>query len=262
MTLAKRIVPCLDVKAGRVVKGVKFEGLRDAGDPVELSSRYRDEGADEVVFLDITASLEKRATMRSLVRSVAASLDIPFTVGGGIRSMGDARLALASGADKVAVNTAALLRPGLITRLADVFGSQCVVVAIDAKRTNDGYRVFSHSATRSAEVDAVAWAQKAAELGAGELLVTSIDRDGTKIGFDCPQTAAVSRAVSIPVIASGGAGSLDHFVEVFTEGRADAALAASIFHYAETSVRSLKQHLQQRGISVRLLNHEGNGGEA
>jgi len=251
MTLAKRIVPCLDVKAGRVVKGVNFEGLKDAGDPVELSSRYRDEGADEVVFLDITASLEKRTTIRSLVRSVAASLDIPFTVGGGIRSMGDARLALASGADKVAVNTAALLRPGLITRLADVFGSQCVVVAIDAKRTNEGYMVFSHSATRSAEVDAVAWAQKAAELGAGELLVTSIDRDGTKIGYDIELLRAITQRVRVPVIASGGAGTLKHFLEALTEGGCDAALAASLFHYRQLTVRQVKDYLAANGIVVR-----------
>jgi cyclase len=251
MTLAKRIVPCLDVKSGRVVKGVKFEGLRDAGDPVELSSRYRDEGADEVVFLDITASLEKRATIRSLVRSVAASLDIPFTVGGGIRSMSDARLALASGADKVAVNTAALERPALITKLADVFGSQCVVVAIDAKRVGDGYQVFSHSATRAANVDAVAWAQKAAELGAGELLVTSIDRDGTKIGFDTGLLRSITQKVRIPVIASGGAGTLKHFLEAFVDGGCDAALAASLFHYRELTIKQVKDYLAANGIVVR-----------
>jgi imidazole glycerol-phosphate synthase subunit HisF len=233
------------------VKGVKFEGLKDAGDPVELSSRYRDEGADEVVFLDITASLEKRTTMRSLVRSLAAGLDIPFTVGGGIRSMGDARLALASGADKVAVNTAALQRPGLITRLADVFGSQCVVVAIDAKRTGGGYRVFSHSATRAAEVDAVAWAQKAAELGAGELLVTSIDRDGTRAGYDIELLRAITQKVNVPVIASGGAGTLEHFYEALTSGGCDAALAASLFHYRELTVGQVKDYLQAKGVVVR-----------
>ena len=251
MTLAKRVVPCLDVKDGRVVKGVKFEGLRDAGDPVELSTRYRDEGADEVVFLDITASLEKRATMRSLARSVAASLDIPFTVGGGIRTMGDARLALASGADKVAVNTAALQRPGLITRLADVFGSQCVVVAIDAKRAREGYRVFSHSATKSADLDAVEWAKKAAELGAGELLVTSIDRDGTRSGYDTELLRSITQAVRVPVIASGGAGELRHFLEAFAEGGCDAALAASLFHYREVSVRQVKDYLAANGVVVR-----------
>jgi len=251
MTLAKRIVPCLDVKTGRVVKGVKFDGLRDAGDPVELSSRYRDEGADEVVFLDITASLEKRATIRSLVRSVAANLDIPFTVGGGIRSMADARLALSSGADKVAVNTAALRSPGLVTELADVFGSQCVVVAIDAKKANGGYRVFSHSATRSAEVDAVAWAQKAAELGAGELLVTSIDRDGTKMGYDIELLRSITKKVRIPVIASGGAGILKHFLEALVDGGCDAALAASLFHYRELTVKQVKDYLAANGVVVR-----------
>jgi len=255
MTLAKRIVPCLDVKDGRVVKGVKFEGLRDAGDPVELSTRYRDEGADEVVFLDITASLEKRKTIRSLVRSVAASLDIPFTVGGGIRSMADARLILASGADKVAVNTAALRDPSLITRLADVFGSQCVVVAIDAKRAKGEsgmeYEVFSHSATRTAKVDAVAWAKKAAELGAGELLVTSIDRDGTKIGYDTQLLSAITRTVGVPVVASGGAGKLEHFYEALSEAGCDAALAASLFHYRELTVRQVKDYLAARGVVVR-----------
>ncbi len=251
MTLAKRIVPCLDVKSGRVVKGVNFEGLMDAGDPVELASRYRDEGADEVVFLDITASLEKRATIRSLVRNVAASLDIPFTVGGGIRSMSDARLALASGADKVAVNTAALKRPGLITKLADVFGSQCVMVAIDAKRVRDGYQVFSHSATRAAGIDAVAWAQKVAELGAGELLITSIDRDGTKIGYDIGLLRSITQKVRIPVIASGGAGTLKHFLEAFVDGGCDAALAASLFHYRELTVKQVKDYLAANGVVVR-----------
>ncbi|MDG6915014.1 MAG: imidazole glycerol phosphate synthase subunit HisF [Nitrososphaerota archaeon] len=251
MTLAKRVVPCLDVKAGRVVKGVRFAGLRDAGDPVELSSRYRDEGADEVVFLDVTASLEKRATMRSLVRGVAASLDIPFTVGGGIRSMADARLALASGADKVAVNTAALRDPRLITRLADVFGSQCVVVAIDAKRTERGYRVFSHSATRAVEVDAVEWAQRAAELGAGELLVTSIDRDGTRSGYDVELLRSVSSRVGVPVIASGGAGRLEHFLEAVVGGGCDAVLAASLFHYRELTVGQVKDYLAANGVVVR-----------
>jgi cyclase len=271
MTLAKRIVPCLDVKEGRVVKGVNFEGLRDAGDPVELSSRYRDEGADEVVFLDITASLEKRKTIRSLVRGVAASLDIPFTVGGGIRSMSDARLVLASGADKVAVNTAALLDQDLITRLADVFGSQCVVVAIDAKRRpkagaggnreeeeKEGgghearYEVFSHSATkRMAKIDAVAWAERAAELGAGELLVTSIDRDGTKLGYDVELLRAITSKVSVPVVASGGCGALEHFYQALGEAGCDAALAASLFHYRELTVRQVKDYLKAKGLVVR-----------
>jgi imidazole glycerol-phosphate synthase subunit HisF len=268
MTLAKRIVPCLDVKEGRVVKGVKFEGLRDAGDPVELASRYRDEGADEVVFLDITASLEKRETIRSLVRGVAESLDIPFTVGGGIRSMADARLVLASGADKVAVNTAALQDPGLITRLADVFGSQCVVVAIDAKRkTKAGgratgsedappptaeYEVFSHSATQKmAKMDAVAWAEKAAGLGAGELLVTSIDRDGTKLGYDLELLRAITSKVNVPVVASGGCGALEHFFQALDQAGCDAALAASLFHYRELTVRQVKDYLEAKGVVVR-----------
>ena len=251
MTLAKRIVPCLDVKEGRVVKGVKFEGLRDAGDPVELSTRYRDEGADEVVFLDITASLEKRATIRSLVRSVAASLDIPFTVGGGIRTMSDARLALCSGADKIAVNTAAIERPTLISRLARVFGSQCVVLAIDARRRGDVYQVFSHSATRSTGLDAVEWAKRGAALGAGELLVTSIDRDGTKKGYDVELLRAVSSSVNVPVVASGGAGMLEHFLEAFRDGGCDAALAASLFHYGELTVGGVKDYLRANGVVVR-----------
>jgi imidazole glycerol-phosphate synthase subunit HisF len=251
MPLAKRIVPCLDVKDGRVVKGVKFEGLRDAGDPVELAVRYRDEGADEVVFLDITASLEKRATLRSLVRTVAVNLDIPFTVGGGIRTMGDARLALCSGADKVAVNTAAIMRPELIRRLADVFGSQCVVLAMDAKRTPGGYEVFSHSATRPTRLGAVQWAKKAESLGAGELLVTSIDRDGTKKGFDVDLLRRITKSVNIPVVASGGAGKLEHFLEAFRDAGCDAALAASLFHYRELTVGQVKDYLGANGVVVR-----------
>jgi cyclase len=251
MPLAKRIVPCLDVKDGRVVKGVKFEGLRDAGDPVELAERYRDDGADEVVFLDITASLEKRATLRSLVRKVAANLDIPFTVGGGIRTMGDARLALCSGADKVAVNTAAIMKPELIRRLADVFGSQCVVLAIDAKKTPTGYQVFSHSATRRTSLGAVEWAREAETLGAGELLVTSIDRDGTRKGFDIELLRMITSSVNIPVVASGGAGRLEHFLEAFRDAGCDAALAASLFHYRELTVGQVKDYLGENGITVR-----------
>ena len=252
MTLAKRIVPCLDVKAGRVVKGVKFEGLRDAGDPVELSSRYRDEGADEVVFLDITASLEKRATMRSLVRSVAASLDIPFTVGGGIRSMSDARLALASGADKVAVNTAALRNPELITKLADVFGSQCVVVAIDAKKGEGrlpGLQPLRDQVGRASTRSRGRGRPRS--LGAGELLVTSIDRDGTKIGYDIGLLRSITQKVRIPVIASGGAGTLKHFLEALVDGGCDAALAASLFHYRELTVKQVKDYLGANGVVVR-----------
>jgi len=254
MTLAKRVVPCLDVKDGRVVKGVRFEGLRDAGDPVELSSRYRDEGADEVVFLDITASLEKRETIKSLVEKVASTLDIPFTVGGGIRSMADARNILASGADKVAVNTAALRDPNLITELADVFGSQCVVVAIDARRAAKGpikYEVFSHSATKTARVDAVEWARTASSKGAGELLVTSIDRDGTKKGYDLELLGAITKSVRIPVVASGGAGKVAHFYEALTKGGCDAALAASLFHYREVTIGEVKDYLQAKGVVVR-----------
>ena len=252
MALAKRIVPCLDVKDGRVVKGVRFEGLRDAGDPVELAERYRDEGADEIVFLDITASLEKRSTLRSLVRRVAADLDIPFTVGGGIRTMSDARLALCSGADKVAVNTAAIQRPALIRRLAEVFGSQCVVLAIDVRKTPDGlYEVFSHSATRPTRLMATDWAKKAEELGAGELLVTSIDRDGTKKGYDVELLRKVTSSVNIPVVASGGAGRLEHFLAAFRDAGCDAALAASLFHYRELTVGEVKDYLGENGVVVR-----------
>jgi len=249
--LAKRIVPCLDVRNGRVVKGVRFEGLKDAGDPVELAQRYRDEGADEIVFLDITASLEKRATLRSLVRRVAANLDIPFTVGGGIWSMSDARLALCSGADKVAVNTAALLKPGLINRLADVFGSQCVVVAIDARRTPRGYEVFSHSATRPTGRGAEEWAKTAEREGAGELLVTSIDRDGTRRGYDLGLLRAITSSVNVPVVASGGAGRLEHFLEAFRDAACDAALAASLFHYRNLTVAQVKDYLRGNGVLVR-----------
>jgi imidazole glycerol-phosphate synthase subunit HisF len=251
MPLAKRVIPCLDVKGGRVVKGVKFEGLRDAGDPVELAERYRDEGADEIVFLDITASLEKRATLRTLVRRVAENLDIPFTVGGGIRTMSDARLVLCSGADKVAVNTAAIEDPRLISRLARVFGSQCVVVAIDAKKVGQKYRVFSHSATRQTDLEAADWAKKVEVLGAGELLVTSVDRDGTKLGYDTKLLKSVTSAVNIPVIASGGAGTLEHFLLALRDARCDAALAASLFHYREVTVKEVKDYLGENGVLVR-----------
>lgn len=230
---------------------MNFEGLRDAGNPVELAERYRDEGADEIVFLDITASLEKRATLRALVRKVAANLDIPFTVGGGIRSMSDARLALVSGADKVAVNTAAIQNPGLITKLADVFGSQCVVVAIDARNKGGRYGVSSHSATRHTELDAVEWAVEAARRGAGELLVTSIDRDGTKKGYDLELLGAITAHVNVPVIASGGAGTLKHFLEALRDANCDAALAASLFHYGELTVRQVKDYLDANGVVVR-----------
>jgi cyclase len=250
--LAKRIIACLDVRDGQVVKGVNFEGLRNAGDPAELARRYNREGIDELVILDITATLERRRALAETIRAVARELFIPLAVGGGIRTEDDAAAAVDAGADKVSLNTAALSRPDLITTLANRYGSQAVIVAIDAKQEGNRFPVFSRSGTTSANRDAVEWAREAEERGAGEILLTSIDRDGTKAGFACGLTAAVSRAVSIPVIASGGAGGLDHFVEVFTAGAADAALAASIFHYAETSVHALKTHLRQHGIPVRL----------
>ena len=250
--LSKRIIACLDVRDGQVVKGIQFEGLRRAGDPAELAARYNREGIDEVVILDITATLEKRRTMAATVAAVAREIFIPLTVGGGIRSEKDAAAAVEAGADKVSLNTAALERPSLITTLADRYGSQAVIVAVDARRVSDRFPVFSHSGTRETERDALEWAREATDRGAGEILLTSIDRDGTRQGFHCEMTAAVSEAVSIPVIASGGAGSIDDFVRVFTEGRADAALAASIFHYAESSVRRLKETLRDNGIPVRL----------
>jgi len=250
--LSKRIIACLDVKNGQVVKGVNFEGLRSAGDPAELARRYNAEGIDELVILDITATIEARQALADTIRRVARELFIPLAVGGGIRSDADAEAAVEAGADKVSLNTAALANPSLITTLADRYGSQAVVVAIDAKQDADRFAVFARSGRRAADRDAVEWAREAESRGAGEILLTSIDRDGTKRGFDCALTAAVSSAVAIPVIASGGAGGLDDFVEVFTAGRADAALAASIFHYAETSVRTLKEHLRAYHIPVRL----------
>jgi imidazole glycerol-phosphate synthase subunit HisF len=250
--LSKRIIACLDVRNGQVVKGINFEGLRSAGDPAELARRYNVEGIDELVILDITATIEARRALADTIRAVARELFIPLAVGGGIRTEADAAAAVEAGADKVSLNTAALADPSLITRLADRYGSQAVLVAIDAKRDLDRFAVYARSGQAPANRDAVEWAREAESRGAGEILLTSIDRDGTKAGFDCPLTAAVSAAVSIPVIASGGAGTLDHFVEVFTAGRADAALAASIFHYAETSVRALKEHLGSVGIPVRL----------
>jgi cyclase len=253
--LSKRIIACLDVRNGQVVKGINFEGLRSAGDPAELARRYNGEGIDELVILDITATLEARRALADTISRVARELFIPLAVGGGIRTEADAAAAVDAGADKVSLNTAALADPSLITAIAARYGSQAVVVAIDAKREapdSDRFSVFARSGKADAGRDAVEWAREAQDRGAGEILLTSIDRDGTKAGFDCALTAAVSSAVSIPVIASGGAGVLDDFVDVFTTGRADAALAASIFHYAETSVRALKQHLQTHGIPVRL----------
>jgi len=250
--LSKRIIACLDVRNGQVVKGVNFEGLRTAGDPAELARRYNVEGIDELVILDITATLEARRALADTIRAVARELFIPLAVGGGIRTEADAAAAVDAGADKVSLNTAALADPSLITALAERYGSQAVVVAIDAKLAGDRFAVYARSGRTPADRDAVEWAREAESRGAGEILLTSIDRDGTKAGFDCPLTAAVSSALSIPVIASGGAGTLEHFVDVFTTGRADAALAASIFHYAETSVASLKQYLRHAGIAVRL----------
>src|SRR5215218_9155375 len=253
--LSKRIIACLDVRDGQVVKGINFGGMRSAGDPAELARRYNVEGIDELVILDITATLERRRALADTIRAVARELFIPLAVGGGIRTEADAAAAVDAGADKVSLNTAALANPALVSAVAARYGSQAVVVAIDAKRDAAGagtFAVYSRSGSTATGRDAVEWAREAEARGAGEILLTSIDRDGTRAGFDCELTAAVSAAVSIPVIASGGAGGLDHFVDVFTTGRADAALAASIFHYAETSVRGLKQHLQRRGIPVRL----------
>jgi len=250
--LSKRIIACLDVRNGQVVKGVNFEGLRNAGDPAELAQRYNEEGIDEVVILDVTATLEGRRALAATVSSVARRIFIPLTVGGGIRSEDDAAAAIDAGAEKVSLNTAALQDPALITRLASRYGSQAAIVAIDAKWVDGRALVYVRSGQSGTEREAVEWAREAAERGAGEILLTSIDRDGTKTGFDCALTAAVSQAVNIPVIASGGAGSLEHFCEVFDAGCADAALAASIFHFSEHAVRDLKEMLRSRGIPVRL----------
>ena len=242
----------MDVRDGQVVKGVQFQQLRHAGDPAELARRYNVEGIDEIVVLDVTATLESRRALRNTISAVAKEIFLPLTVGGGIRSEEDAAAAVDAGADKVSLNTAALSKPGLITALANRYGSQAVIVAIDARRQDGGFGVFVRSGTADAARDAVEWAREAESRGAGEILLTSMDRDGTRTGFDCELTAAVSDAVNIPVIASGGAGGLDHFADVFTRGHADAALAASIFHYASTSVAELKQFLRAKGISVRL----------
>jgi cyclase len=265
VTLAKRIVPCLDVDHGRVVKGVNFLKLRSAGDPVELARRYSDESADELVFLDITASSENRETMREYVEGVARAINIPFTVGGGIRSEADARLVLCSGADKTSVNTAAVEKPSLITKLAEIFGKQCVVVAIDAKRnhgvggkitvqTDAGpvwFEVYTYGGRKPTGIDAVDWAMRTERLGAGEFLLTSMDCDGTENGFDLDLTRAVSERVNVPVIASGGAGKPEHFLEAFVEGKADAALAASVFHYNRYPVPVVKEYLRKMGVTIR-----------
>ncbi|MEC1523473.1 imidazole glycerol phosphate synthase subunit HisF [Neobacillus niacini] len=253
MTLTKRIIPCLDVKEGRVVKGIQFVQLRDAGDPVELARFYDEQGADELVFLDISASVEGRKTMVEVVKSVASELAIPFTVGGGINSLEDMKRILRAGADKVSLNTAAVLNPELISEGAGFFGTQCIVVAIDAKYDEElgTWRVYTHGGRTPTDRKVIEWAKEAAELGAGEILLTSMDSDGEKNGFDLKLTAAVSEAVTIPVIASGGAGNASHFEEALVNGKADAALAASIFHYKETSVHEVKSYLQERGVSVR-----------
>jgi len=250
--VTKRIISCLDVKHGRVVKGVNFVNLRDKGDPVELAARYEEEGADEIVFLDITASLEGRETLFRVVRDTASVLTIPLTVGGGIRSLEDISKALASGADKVSINTAAVESPTLIARASEEFGSQSIVVAIDAKRVGERYIVFTKSATYNTGIDAIEWAKRVAELGAGEILLTSIDRDGTRLGYDVELTRLVSEATPVPIIASGGAGILEHFYEVLTAGKADAALAAGVFHDGVIKIRELKLYLLRKGVEVRL----------
>jgi imidazole glycerol-phosphate synthase subunit HisF len=250
--LAKRIIPCLDVKDARVVKGVRFVDLADAGDPVEAAVAYDGQGADELVFLDITASHEGRGTMLDVVRRTAEAIYMPLTVGGGVWRLEDVRTLLRAGADKVSLNTAAVARPGLIQEAAERFGSQCIAVAIDAKRTPCGFEVHTHGGRRPAGRDAVAWAREATERGAGEILLTSMDRDGTRDGYDLELTSAVARAVSVPVVASGGVGGLEHLYEGLTLGGADAALAASIFHFGEHTIRAAKAYLHARGVPVRL----------
>jgi len=250
--LAKRIIPCLDVDKGRVVKGVKFQNLRDAGDPVEVAKGYEEQSADELVFLDITASAEERKIMIEVVQRVAETIFIPFTVGGGVSSLEDIRRLLSAGADKVSINTAAVKNPQLIYESAKRFGSQCMVVAIDAKRSQRGWEVYIHGGRTPTGLDAVEWAKRVESLGAGEILLTSMDADGTKKGYDIELCRAVASAVSIPVIASGGAGTMEHFYEVFTKTNVDAALAASLFHFKEVSIPELKAYLKNKGVHVRL----------
>ncbi|MGH7850970.1 MAG: imidazole glycerol phosphate synthase subunit HisF [Thermodesulfobacteriota bacterium] len=251
--LSKRIIPCLDVKDGRVVKGVNFVNLRDAGDPVEIARKYSDEGADEICFLDITASHEERKTMIDVVERTAAEVFVPLTVGGGVRTIEDVRQMLLAGADKVSINTAAVNDPDFVKRASERFGSQCIVVAIDARRVSEGkWEVYTHGGRNPTGIDALEWAKKMEEYGAGEILLTSMDKDGTKSGYDIPLTRAVSRTVSVPVIASGGAGSLDHLSEGVSDGEADAVLVASIFHYGEHTIRDAKEFMSSKGISVRL----------
>ena len=249
----KRIIPCLDVNNGRVVKGVNFVSLRDAGDPVEIAKAYDKAGADELVFLDITASSDARGTVVDMVRKVAENVFIPFTVGGGIRTVDDFKVLLREGADKISINSSAINTPNLISEAAEKFGSQCVVVAIDAKRRKDGgWNIFKNGGRVDMGLDAVEWAAKVEKLGAGEILLTSMDCDGTKAGYDLELTRAIAEEVSIPVIASGGAGNLEHFYDALTEGKADAALAASLFHYKELEIREVKEYLREKGVSVRL----------
>ncbi len=252
--LTKRIIPCLDVNKGRVVKGINFVNLQDAGDPVQVGEAYSRAGADELVFLDITASNEYRATVADMVREVAKKVFIPFTVGGGIRTVDDVKEILREGADKVAMNSAAIDRPELIAEAADKFGSQCVVVAIDAKKREDGsgWNIYKHGGRIDVGIDVVEWAKKAVSLGAGEILLTSMDCDGTKAGYDIELTRSVAEAVDVPVIASGGAGTMDHFYDALTKGKADAALAASLFHFKELEISELKSYLKDKGVSIRI----------
>ena len=253
MGLAKRVIPCLDVTAGRVVKGVNFVGLRDAGDPVEIAARYDGEGADELCFLDITASSDERDILLHVIEAVAAQVFIPLTVGGGVRKVEDVRRLLNAGADKVSINTAAVQNPGLVAEASGIVGNQCIVVAIDAKRRSGGrWEVYTHGGRKPAGLDAVDWARRMQAAGAGEILLTSMDRDGTRDGFDLELTRAVAEAVGVPVIASGGVGSMDHLAAGVLEGRADAVLAASVFHFGDFSVRAAKEHMRARGIEVRL----------
>jgi len=252
MGLAKRVIPCLDVTAGRVVKGVNFVGLRDAGDPVEIAARYDEQGADEVCFLDITASSDERDILLHVIEAVAERVFIPLTVGGGVRKLEDVRRLLNAGADKISINTAAVQNPDLVREASGVVGNQCIVVAIDAKRNGAGWEVYTHGGRKPTGLDAVQWARRMQAAGAGEILLTSMDRDGTRDGFDLALTRAVSDAVGVPVIASGGVGSLEHLAEGVIEGHADAVLAASVFHFGEFSVRQAKEHMRSRGIEVRL----------
>ncbi len=251
MPLAKRVIPCLDVTAGRVVKGVNFVNLRDAGDPVEIAARYDAEGADELCFLDITASADERDILLHVIEAVASRVFIPLTVGGGVRRLEDVRRLLNAGADKVSINTAAVQSPELVAHASGIVGNQCIVVAIDAKRDGERWQVYTHGGRKPTGLDAVAWAQRMEHAGAGEILLTSMDRDGTRAGFDLALTRAVSRAVGIPVIASGGVGGLEHLAQGILEGEADAVLAASVFHFGEFTVRQAKAHLRGRGIEVR-----------